>query len=101
MLKKLLSNILKRFITKLNELIYAGVRLVYNKICILMVNSNRNRKRWWEIRLERLIKKLTQQYKVQKKKKTQKYYEVKRQKKNNNIDKSDNTSWRDKAKEIG
>ena len=41
-------------ITELNELIYAGVRLVGDKIGVPLKNSNRNTKPGWEIWLDEL-----------------------------------------------
>ena len=54
---KLLPNIPTSNVTELNKLIYAGVKLVCDKIGIPQRNPNKNIKPGWEIRLERKIKK--------------------------------------------
>ena len=56
-------------ITKLNELIYAGAKLVCKKIRVPLKNTNRNSKPGWEIRLETKIRNLQQQAKMIKKRK--------------------------------
>ena len=55
--------------TEPNELIYAGMKLICDKICIPLGNLKKNTKPGWEIRLERQIKKLWQQVKVLRKEK--------------------------------
>ena len=47
-------------ITELNELIYAGTKLVDEKIVILLRNPKRNTKLGWERKLEGQIRKLQQ-----------------------------------------
>ena len=66
---KLYPNIPTSNITELNELTYERAKLVWDKIGIPLKNPNRNIKHWWEIRLEREVKKLRQQTKELKKKK--------------------------------
>ena len=66
---KLLPNNLKGYITELRELIFAGAKLVWDKIGVILRNQNGNTNSQWEIRLEWRIKKLQQQAKVQSKKK--------------------------------
>ena len=51
-------------ITELNELIYAGAKLVGDKIDISQRNPNKNTKSGWEMRIEGQIKKLRQQAKL-------------------------------------
>ena len=55
---KLLTNIPTGNITELNVLIYAGVRLVSDKIVVSRRNSNRNTKPRWEMSLEGQVKEL-------------------------------------------
>ena len=57
---KVLQHISTDNITKLNELIYAGAKLISNKIGILLRNPNRNTKPGLEMRLEGQMKKLKQ-----------------------------------------
>ena len=57
--KDLLTNIMINDITKLNDLIYAGAKLVCEKI-----GDNRKSKPGWELRLESQIKGLRQQAKM-------------------------------------
>ena len=57
---KLLPNILTDNIAELNKLIYAGVKLVCDRIRVLLRKPNRNTKPGWEIRLEGQVKKLQQ-----------------------------------------
>ena len=45
-------------ITELNKLIYAGVKLISDKIGISLKSLKRNTKPGWEIRLEKQVKKL-------------------------------------------
>ena len=45
-------------ITELNELIYAGAKLVCNEVSVPRRNQNRNTKPGWEIRLEEQVKKM-------------------------------------------
>ena len=60
---KLLKYIPTDNITELNELIYAGAKLVSDKIETPQRNSNRNAKLGWEMRIEVQIKKLQQKAK--------------------------------------
>ena len=71
---KLSTNISTDNITKLKELIYAGVKLIFDKISIPLENRNKNTKRRWEIELEELIKKLRQQAKVPRKEQRERIY---------------------------
>ena len=64
---KLLPNIPMDNITELSELIYAGAKLVCDKIGVPQGNPNRNTRSRWEIRLEEQIKKLLLEVKMQKK----------------------------------
>ena len=50
-------------LTELNELIYAGAKLVSDKIGIPQRNPERNSKSGWEMRIEAQIKKLRPQVK--------------------------------------
>ena len=45
-------------VMELNKQIYAGVKLVCEKIGVLLKNTNKNSKPGWEIRLEIQIRKL-------------------------------------------
>ena len=45
--------------TELNELIKAEKKLICDKICMLLMNQNRNTKPKWEIRQEGQGKKIT------------------------------------------
>ena len=56
-------------ITELNELIYAGAKLVWEKIGIPSKNTKKKSKPGWEIRLETQIKNLRKQAKMIKQKK--------------------------------
>ena len=51
-------------ITKQNELIYVGAKLVSDEIGIHWMNLIRNTKPWWKIGVERQIKKMQQQTKL-------------------------------------
>ena len=53
---KLLPNVSTGHNTVLNEIIFAGVKLVYDKIVVPLRNPNRNAKSGWEIRLKWLVK---------------------------------------------
>ena len=59
---KKVNNILKHIptdtISELNEIIYAGVKVVLEEISISLRNQNIKTKPRWEMRLEGLIKKL-------------------------------------------
>ena len=48
---------------ELNELIYAGLKLVWEKISVALKNMNRNSKPGWEIQLE-MLRNLQQQAKM-------------------------------------
>ena len=56
---KLLPNIPTDNVTELNELIYAGTKLVFDKIGVPLRNTDRNIKPGWGIRLEVQVKKIT------------------------------------------
>ena len=56
-INELLTHISTNNITDLKEQIYAGVKLVYDKICIPRKTTNRNSKPGWEIRLETQVSK--------------------------------------------
>ena len=60
----------------------------------------RNTKPRWEIKLERQVKKLRQQARVLRNKKKTCYDMSVRKDKNKTAEKSDNTTWRDKSKDI-
>ena len=66
-------------ITELSELIYTGVKLVCNKIGILLRNPNRNTNPGWKINLEGQIKKLWERAKLLRKVKHKNPTEKKRQ----------------------
>ena len=66
---KLLPNIPMRQITELSKLIYAGEKLVCDKIGITPRNPTRNTNPGWKIRQEGQVKKLRQQEKVLRKEK--------------------------------
>ena len=76
------------YITKLSELIYAGAKLVYEKMGIPPKSTKKKSKPGWEIRLDTQMKNLRKQAKIKKKGKTRAHVETKRnrqhQKKNNN-----------------
>ena len=55
---QVLTNISTNNITELNKLIYAGVKLVCEKIGIPAKSSKKKSKPGWEIRLETQIKKI-------------------------------------------
>ena len=57
-INELLTNIPMNIITKWNELIYAGTKLLWEKIWVSLMNTNRNSKPGLEIRLETQIKKI-------------------------------------------
>ena len=63
-ISELLKHISKNNITKLNELIYAGAKLICEKIGLPFKNTNRNSKPGWEIRLEMQIRNQRQQAKM-------------------------------------
>ena len=52
------THILTKNIIQLNELIYAGAKLVCDVIGVPLKSNNRNSKSEWEIRLETHIRKL-------------------------------------------
>ena len=60
-MNKLIPNISTDNITKLNELVFAGAKLIGDQIGVSLKNPIRNSKPGWEIRLEWEIKKLQQQ----------------------------------------
>ena len=61
---ELLTHISTNDITKLNEIIHAGVKLFSTKIGVPWKNTNRNSKPRWKIRLEAQIRNLLQQAKT-------------------------------------
>ena len=63
------TNIPKKHTTELNELIYAGAKLVYEKTGIPLKSTNKKSKPGWEFRLETQIRKLRKQVKMIKQKK--------------------------------
>ena len=79
-------------------LIYAEVKLVCDKIDVLLRNLNKNTKPGWEISLEGQERKLPQHGKVQRKKKHMDILTWKNQIKTTN--KSENATWRDKSKDM-
>ena len=63
-----MTNIPKKNIMELKDLIYTGVISVCGKIGVPVNNTNRKTKSGWEIRLETLRIKLQQQAKMQRQK---------------------------------
>ena len=63
-INKVLPYILTNYLTELNELIYAGAKLVCEKIGIPSKSTKKKSKPGWEIRLETLIKNLKNQAKL-------------------------------------
>ena len=63
-INELSTHILMKNITKLNEVIYAGAKLIYEKIGVSLKNTSRNLTLGWEIRLEMLIRNLRHQSKI-------------------------------------
>ena len=59
-INELITNISTNSITKWNEQIYAGAKLVCEKIGLRQNKTNRNSKPGWEIRLETQIRNLRQ-----------------------------------------
>ena len=57
-------HILTKNITELDELIYAGMKLVFDKFDVPLKNKNTNSKPGCEIRLERQIRNHRQQAKI-------------------------------------
>ena len=87
-------------IIKLNELIYAGAKLISNKIGRPLRNPNRQAKPGWEMKLEEQMKKLQQQAKILRKvKHTETQWKEKKPQKIT-ADKSDNKTRRNKSKDI-
>ena len=62
-INQVLTHILIKHITKLNELIYAGAKLVSEKIGVLLKSMKEKSKCGWEIWLETQIRKLWKQAK--------------------------------------
>ena len=93
-----MQRILTFNINELNDLIYAGAKLVNNKIDIPQRNPKRNPKPGWEMRLERQIKKMPQAKLLGKVKHTG--TQRKKDPKKTTAEKSDNTSERNKSKDI-
>ena len=63
-INELLTHITTKNITKLNELIDAGAKLVYDKSDVPLKNTNRNSKPEWEIWLKMQIRNLRKQAKM-------------------------------------
>ena len=68
-INNLLTNILKNNIADLNNLIYAGAKLVCEKVGLFLKNKNKMAKLGWEIRLEKQFRNLWQQAKMIRQKK--------------------------------
>ena len=66
-IKDLLTKIPTNNISELDDLIYAGVKLICGKIGVPLKNTKKESKRGWEIRLETQVRKLRQQAKMLKK----------------------------------
>ena len=62
----LLTNIPTSYITELNDLIYAGAKLVCEKMGVLLKTTDRKSKPGWELRLESQIKRLRLQARIRK-----------------------------------
>ena len=60
----LLKNIPTKNITELNDLIYSGAKLVFEKIEVPLETTNKKSKPVWELRLKSQIRKLRQQVKI-------------------------------------
>ena len=86
-------------ITELKELIYTGMKLSWDKLCVPQRNPNRNIKLGWEIIPEGQAKKLWQLMKMLKRKKHRQIWRWEDQSKTADI--SDNATWKDKSKDIG
>ena len=69
MMNKLLPIIPRGDIMELKELIYAGAKLVNDKIRVPRRNLNGNARPGWEIRLEGQVKKLQQEARILRKEK--------------------------------
>ena len=67
-INQILLYISTNYITELNELIYAGAKLVCEKIGIPSKNTKKQSKLGWEVRLETQIKNLRKQAKMVKQK---------------------------------
>ena len=81
---KLLTCTSMNNISELNELIYAGAKLVCAKIDVPLKNMKRNSKSGWEIRLETLIRNQQQQAKMIKPEKCWNMLGLKEKKQHNN-----------------
>ena len=68
-INQILTYIQTKNITELNELIYAGAKLVCENIGLPLKSTNKKSKPGWEIRLEMQIKKLRKQTKTIKERK--------------------------------
>ena len=81
--------------TELNELIYAGAKLVWEKIGVPIKSTNRKSKPGWEIQLEKQIKNT----------KTDRNEQAKENRWNveqkSNTRKNNNTSWANKPESNG
>ena len=106
--KLLLTHTPTNNITELNELIYAGTKLVCTKIGVPRKNTDGNSKLGWKIRLETQIRNLRQQVKMLKQTKKAKICWDEKEKKNNTFktndatqgNKSEGTGERKKTKKI-
>ena len=87
--KLLFTHLSTNKITELNELIYAGVKLVCNKTGVSLKNTNRKSKHGWEYWLETQIRNLRQQAKMIKQEKN---WNILGRKENSNKSKTNNTT---------
>ena len=86
-------------ITELNELIYAGAKLVCKKIGISSESTKKESKPGWEIRLETQIKKSTKTDQNDKTK--ERCWNMLEQKGKGNTRKNNSTTWGNKPESIG
>ena len=89
-INQILQYLLTNNITELNELIYAGAKLVYEKIGIPSKSTKKKSKPGWEIRLETQIKNLRKQARRIKTK--ERRWNMREQKGKGNTRKN-NTTW--------
>ena len=101
-MNKLSKNVPTDNITELNNLIYVRTKLVRNKVGILLrdLNKIRNTKAGWEMRLQEQINKLKKLLRKEKYTKTQSNGKTEK-KKIIMAEKTDNTTERNKPKNIG
>ena len=85
-------------ITELNELTYAGVKLVCEKIGIPSKSTKKKSKPGWEIQLETQIKKST---KTGQNEKTKRHWNMWEQKGKGNMRKNNSTTWGNKPESTG